>query len=90
MDLVGRAVVAQALVAGFQPWWSGFDLGSNYVGSVIDGAALGHIFSEYFGLPCRSFIPLTVPQPSSSIIHGCYNRLINGCINSELGSTPAP
>jgi hypothetical protein len=37
---------------------------TNHVGSVVDGAALGQVSSEYFSLPCHSFIPLIAPQSS--------------------------
>jgi hypothetical protein len=47
------------------------------------------VFSKYLSFPCHSFIPLIVPQPSSSIIWSWYNRPINGRSNSGLGSTPA-
>jgi hypothetical protein len=49
----GRAV-AQRLDAGFPPRRSGFAYGQR-VGFVVDKAALGHVFSEYFGFPCQSF-----------------------------------
>jgi hypothetical protein len=49
----GRAV-AQRLDAGFPPRLPGFAYGQ-HVGFVVDKAALGQIFSEYFGFPCQSF-----------------------------------
>jgi hypothetical protein len=49
----GRAV-AQRLDAGFLPWRPGFAYGQ-HVGFVVDRAALGQVFSEYFGFPCQSF-----------------------------------
>jgi hypothetical protein len=60
------------------------------VGSVVDSAALGQVFSEYFSFPYHSFSPLTAPQSSPSIILGWYNRPINGRSNSGLGSTSDP
>jgi hypothetical protein len=42
------------LVAGFPPRRPGFASGQN-VGFVMDKAALGQVFSEYFGFPCQSF-----------------------------------
>jgi hypothetical protein len=39
---------------------------------VVDKAALGQVFSEYFGFPLP-LIPPTAPH-SSSIIPGWYNR----------------
>jgi hypothetical protein len=45
------------------------------------------VFSEYFGFPCHSFIPLIVPKSSSSIVQGCYIREIIGRSSSELGPT---
>jgi hypothetical protein len=49
----GRAV-AQRLDPGFPPRRPGFAYGQ-HVGFVVDKAALGQIFSEYFGFPCQSF-----------------------------------
>jgi hypothetical protein len=39
------------LVAGFPPRRPGFASGQ-HVGFVVDKAALGQVFSEYFGFPC--------------------------------------
>jgi hypothetical protein len=49
----GRAV-AQRLDAGFPPRRPGFAYGQ-HVGFVVDKAALGQVFPEYFGFPCQSF-----------------------------------
>jgi hypothetical protein len=49
----GRAV-AQRLDAGFPPRRPGFAYGQ-HVGFVMDKAAPGQVFSEYFGFPCQSF-----------------------------------
>jgi hypothetical protein len=49
----GRAV-AQWLDAGFPPWRPGFAYGQ-HLGFVVDEAAMGQVFSEYFGFPCQSF-----------------------------------
>jgi hypothetical protein len=49
----GRAV-AQRLDAGFPPRRPGFASGQ-HVGFVVDKAALGQVFSEYFRFPCQSF-----------------------------------
>jgi hypothetical protein len=35
------------------------------MGSVVDRGALGQVFSEYFGFPCHSFIPLIAAHLSS-------------------------
>jgi hypothetical protein len=43
----GRAI-AQALVAGFPPWWPECEPGSGHVGFVM-----GQVFSEYFSFPCH-------------------------------------
>jgi hypothetical protein len=51
--LCGRAV-AQRLDAGFPLWRLGFAYGQ-HVGFVVDNAALGQVFSEYFGFLCQSF-----------------------------------
>jgi hypothetical protein len=48
----GRAV-AQRLDAGFPPRRPWFASGQ-HVGFVVDKAALGQVFSEYFGFPCQS------------------------------------
>jgi hypothetical protein len=50
---IGRAV-AQRLDAGFPPRRPGFAYGQ-HVGFVVDKAALGQVFSEYFGFSCQSF-----------------------------------
>jgi hypothetical protein len=50
---LGRAV-AQRLDAGFPLRRPGFTYGQ-HVGFVVDKAALGQVFSEYFGSPCQSF-----------------------------------
>jgi hypothetical protein len=42
------------LVAGFPPRLPGFTSGQ-HVGFVVDKAALGQVFSEYFGFPCQLF-----------------------------------
>jgi hypothetical protein len=42
------------LVAGFPPRQPGFASGQD-VGFVVVKAALGQVFSEYFGFPCQSF-----------------------------------
>jgi hypothetical protein len=52
-SVFGRAV-AQRLDAGFPPPRPGFAYGQQ-VGFVVDKAALGQVFSEYFGFPCQSF-----------------------------------
>jgi hypothetical protein len=41
------------LVAGFPPRRPGFDPRSGHVGFVVDKAALGQVFSEYYGFPCQ-------------------------------------
>jgi hypothetical protein len=53
INQLGRAV-AQRLDAGFPPRRPGFACGQ-HVGFVVDKAALGQVFSEYFGFPCQSF-----------------------------------
>jgi hypothetical protein len=49
----GRAI-AQRLDAGFPPRQPGFAYGQ-HVGFVVDKAALGQVFSGYFGFPFQSF-----------------------------------
>jgi hypothetical protein len=41
-------------IAGFSPRLPGFASGQ-HVEFVVDKAALGQDFSEYFGFPCQSF-----------------------------------
>jgi hypothetical protein len=43
--------ITQVLVAVFPPRLLEFEPGSDHVGIVVDKAALGHVFSEYFGFP---------------------------------------
>jgi hypothetical protein len=68
----------------------GFEPVSSRIGTVMDRAALGQVLSDHFCFLCHSFIPLIAPQSSPSIIHGWYNRPINGCSHSGLCFTPAP
>jgi hypothetical protein len=53
MGNFGRAV-AQRLDAGFPPRRPVFAYGQ-HVGFVVDKAALGQDFCQYFGFPCQSF-----------------------------------
>jgi hypothetical protein len=57
------------------------------VGFVVDEAALGQVFLEYFGFPCQSF-----HQFFSIIIitQGWHNRPIGGCSAkwTQLDSIP--
>jgi Zn-dependent M28 family amino/carboxypeptidase len=46
---VGRAIAQAA-----SRWLPRFDPRSGHVGFVVDKVALGQVFSEYFGFPCRS------------------------------------
>jgi hypothetical protein len=55
-------------------------------------SALRQVFSMYFGFPCHSFTPQSVPKSSSlssSVIQGWYTRPLNGSSNCGLESTPA-
>jgi hypothetical protein len=56
----------------------------------VDRAALRQVLFEYFHFSRHSFILLTVPQSSPSVIQGWYNKPINDRSNSGLGSTLAP
>jgi hypothetical protein len=64
------------LVAGFPPLRPGFKARSGYVGFVVDKAALGQVFSEYFGMLGISSVPPIALQSlsSSRIIRGWDNR----------------
>jgi hypothetical protein len=65
--------VTQRLDAGFPPRRPGFAYGQ-HVGFVVDKAALGQVFSEYFGFPCQSF-----PRfPIIIITRGWHNRPLSG------------
>jgi hypothetical protein len=68
----------------------GFQPGSSHVGTVVDRAALGQVFSEYFNFPCHSFIPLITPQLSPFVIQSWYKWPFSGHSTGRLGSTPAP
>jgi hypothetical protein len=46
--------VSQRIDTGFPPRRPGFAYGQHVV-FVVDKAALGQVFSEYFGFPCQSF-----------------------------------
>jgi hypothetical protein len=46
-------IMLKRLVAGFPPRRPGFASGQ-HVGFVVNKAALGQVFSEYFGFPCKS------------------------------------
>jgi hypothetical protein len=48
------AIALKRLVTGFPPWRPRFASG-HHVGFVVDKAALGQVFSEYFSFPCQSF-----------------------------------
>jgi hypothetical protein len=63
VKLLGR------LVAGFPQRWPRFQPRSGRVGFVMDKAALGKVFSEYFGFPCQSFHRLlhTHHHPTSEV-----------------------
>jgi hypothetical protein len=50
------APLLKRLVAGFPPRRPGFEPGSDKVRFVVDKAALGQVFSAYFGFPCQSSI----------------------------------
>jgi hypothetical protein len=52
--IINRAVtLLKRLVAGFPPRRPGFASGQ-HVGFVVDKAAMGQVFSEYFIFPCQS------------------------------------
>jgi hypothetical protein len=55
-----QTLTSEWLVAGFPSRLPGFDPESGQVGFVVDKAALGRVFSEYFGLPI--FIPPNSPS----------------------------
>jgi hypothetical protein len=50
------------------------------VGSAVDRAALGQVFSKYFSVYWYSFIPPIAPQSSPSITHGWHNRPIMSAV----------
>jgi hypothetical protein len=50
------------------------------VGFVVDKAALGQVFSEYFGFPCHNH---STNFTIITIIRGWHNRLIGGRTRSR-------
>jgi hypothetical protein len=65
-----------------------FDRDKSSVGSVVTRAALGQVFSKYFGFPSHSFIRPFTQKSSPSINQSWYNGL-NYRSNSGLVSTLA-
>jgi hypothetical protein len=59
------------------------------VGFVVGKAAREQVFSEYFGFPYQSLIPLIAPQSSSHIVQVLNNKPINGLSKILLIYTPA-
>jgi hypothetical protein len=53
-DVKKVVLYLKCVVTGFPPWWPRFASGQ-HVGFVVDKAALGQVFSEYFGSLCQSF-----------------------------------
>jgi hypothetical protein len=51
--VIGHAI-GQVNVTGFPSRWPGVEPRSGHVGFVVDKAALGQVFSEYFGFPCQA------------------------------------
>jgi hypothetical protein len=78
----GRAV-AQAVSRNLPQW----RYGSGHVEFVVDKAALGQVFSEYFGFPLP-LIPPTAPHSSSPTIRGWCSGLVVAEAPSGLCSTP--
>jgi hypothetical protein len=56
---------------------------SSLVGFVVDKVALGQVFSEYFGFPCKSsfhqFLTITI-----TITRGWYNRPVVAAVPKVL------
>jgi hypothetical protein len=73
--------VTYITVTSFPSRWPKFKLGSGHVGFVVDKAAQGQVFSEYFGFPashstdCSTFI----------VIHHHLRLLHTGLSNSGPG-----
>jgi hypothetical protein len=72
------------IVADFPKRGPGFEIGSNYMGSVVNKKAMGQVPSKYFRFACNSFLPVTVPQSSPSIIEDTHNKPVSDRSNSEL------
>jgi hypothetical protein len=70
------------LVAGFPPRWPGFASGQ-HVGFVVDKAALGQVFSKYFGSPANHSTNFSI----IIITQGWHNRPISG---RSANWTPPP
>jgi hypothetical protein len=63
--------VAEAVSCGHPTQWPWLEPESGHVEFVVNRAALGQVFSEYFSFPCLSF---HAPHKSSSNIWGWYSR----------------
>jgi hypothetical protein len=87
--LFSRAV-AQAAIRRLPTAAACLEPGSSHVEFVVDTATLRQVSPKYFGFPCHSFIPPVSPQSTPSIIQAWYNRPVNDCRSSGLGSSPVP
>jgi hypothetical protein len=64
------------LVAGFPPRRTGFEPRSDHVGFVVNEAALGQVFSEYFGFPCQAFHRLLHTNHHTSSGAGTTDQIV--------------
>jgi hypothetical protein len=79
-------MLIKQLIAGFTPQRPGFTSGQ-HVGFVVDKAALGQVFSEYFGFPCQSFHQFLHHHNHPGM--GQYALLV-AAVPSGLNWTPPP
>jgi hypothetical protein len=56
------------------------------VGSVVNKAALGQVFSGHFCFPSQLFMPPLAPRLPLSTIQGWYNKTISDVSNNEFVS----
>jgi hypothetical protein len=50
---ISRAIAQAVSLCQFPPRQPWFERRSGHVGFMVDKVALGQVFSEYFGFPCR-------------------------------------
>jgi hypothetical protein len=72
-----------AVTSDFPPRRSGFELGQDHVGFVVDKVTLGQVFSST-SIPLPNFIPPAAPQSPSSIVWSRYNRPVLVAVPSGL------
>jgi hypothetical protein len=75
---VGRDI-AQAVSRRLPNGAPGFESRSGNVGFVVDKVALGQVFSEHFGFPCKFLLHRLFYIHHHQLSSGCwYNRTVSG------------